>query len=148
MREVEHNNAHRARGGVTVRPHPNAQGREYVRGMAKPRPRTRTTVARNLRALMKREPGMSQRDLAEKAGVSQRAISSILSENVSCSVETLEAIARPFGLTAWELLIPSMADDLGLPASLAAIVESYVEADQAGREFLLRAADRERRKAS
>lgn len=52
--------------------------------------------------------GWSQRDLASKAGVSQKTISNLESptEGGSYTLPKLEAVARALGMGVWELLAP------------------------------------------
>jgi len=110
--------------------------------MAQPRPRTRETLARNLRVLMDRAE-WSQRDLAAQSKVSQRQISNILSMTTSCSVETAEALAKPFGLQGWHLVLPNLPVDLVQSTSIARLVSAYIAAQGPSRAFMDSLADRE-----
>ncbi len=50
--------------------------------------------------------------LGKKAGVGQSAIVRILSpEGVDARIETVEAIAKVYGLEAWQLLVAGMTPD-------------------------------------
>lgn len=103
--------------------------------MSKVRPKTRVSVARNLRALMELAH-LSQRDLESKSGVSQRQISNILSQSTSCSVETAEALARPFGLEGWHLLLPDLPASLVASPSIGKLVSAYLHASAATRQYM------------
>jgi len=110
--------------------------------MAKVRPRTRETLARNLTVLMDRF-GWTQRDLAALSGVSQRQISNILSQSTTCSIETADALAGAFKLNGWHLLMPNLPQDLAQAAGLRRLVEAYNGADAPTRDYLDSIADRE-----
>jgi len=110
--------------------------------MAKPRPRTRSTIARNLRALMAFH-GLKQRAMEVKTGVSQRQIGNILNGSTSCSVETADALAQPFGLTGWQLMVHNLPPELIESPNLGRLVQAYLDANDEGRELLDKMAHRE-----
>lgn len=103
--------------------------------MARERPATRETVARNLKALLRiRE--WSQAELARQAGLPTRTVNSVVNMEGACTVETAEKLAAPFGLHGWHLLIPDLPDDLVNSPSLSALVESYATLNHNSRELL------------
>lgn len=108
--------------------------------MARPRPPTRFTLSKNLAWLLERR-NWSQRDLAKRSGVSQRQISNILSNAVACSIETAEALAGAFGLTAWLLLNSDLPTSLLESAALRKLVHDWIAAKDIDRDYLNRAAD-------
>jgi transcriptional regulator with XRE-family HTH domain len=110
--------------------------------MAKPRPRTRTTLARNLAVLMEMH-GWSYRALAARCGVSPRQIGNILNEDSSCTTETADAIASAFGLEGWHLLLPDLPAELVDSPTIGRLVRAFIGADADGRELLVRMAQRE-----
>lgn len=77
----------------------------------------------------------SQRDLAGKSGVSQRQISNILQMTTTCSVETADALALPFGLEGWHLLLPRLPLDLVHSPSIGRLVKAYTEASDIVRAY-------------
>ena len=85
----------------------------------------------------------TQMELAAKSGVSQRMISHVLSQSTGCSTETAEALAKPFGLTGWHLLVPGLPDELLRSPSLSRLVDTYVQADEKGRSMIDMVAERE-----
>lgn len=109
---------------------------------AKQRPRTRGSIARNLRLLID-HAHWTQRDLETRSGVSQRQISNILTQTTSCSTETADALAKPFGLEGWHLLIPNLPLDLVHSPSIAKLVAAYIRAGQDTRDFIDSVAERE-----
>lgn len=117
---------------------------DYFPFMAVKRPRVRETLARNLRALM-RERDWSQADLAAKSGVSQRMISSILNQQHSCSTETADALARPFGLDGWELQMDMPVELLLKSPTLGELVLKLTAASAEARGWLNTFLDRDRK---
>jgi transcriptional regulator with XRE-family HTH domain len=121
-----------------------ARRTEYAFGMAikRHRPPTQSSVAKNLRALMD-SSGWNQSELARRSGVSQRHISDILSNRSNCTVPLANALATPFGLNGWHLLLPDLPTDLVASPAIARLVSAYINADADGREFMDAAAARE-----
>lgn len=99
------------------------------------RPSTRESLANNVRTLMTIR-GWTQVQLAEKSGISQTMISSILREQSSCSVETADAIAHAFGLTGWHLIMPGLSEDLLKSKAVQTLLESYIEASPEGKALI------------
>lgn len=71
-------------------------------------------VAANLRSWMdhakdRGEPAGSVKSLSRLSGVSRPAIDAMRSGSGGCGVDTLEAVAGVFGLTAWQMLVPKLA---------------------------------------
>jgi transcriptional regulator with XRE-family HTH domain len=106
------------------------------------RPHTRETLARNLRALMDMRE-WTQTEMARRSGVSQRMVSHVLSRSTGCSIETADALAKPFGLTGWHLLIPDLPDELLRSPSLQSLVDAFVHASDSGRAMISMVAERE-----
>lgn len=112
-----------------------ATQRLYRCYVAPKRPSTRETLAKNLRTLMTLRD-WKQPQLAEKSGVSQTMISSILAGRSGCSVETADALAHAFGLTGWHLLMPGLTEDLLKSKAVQKLLESYVDSTPEGRAFI------------
>lgn len=85
----------------------------------------------------------TQRDLERESGVSQRSISNILRQEQSPSVEVADALAKPFGLEGWHLILPNLPLDLVHSRSIANLVSAYTKGTDATRTFLDSIADRE-----
>lgn len=66
------------------------------------------TIVSNLIALKADRGINSDNALAKLAGLDQKSIWRILHKEQSPTIETLEKLARPFGLHAWQLLIPRL----------------------------------------
>lgn len=78
----------------------------------------------------------NQVELAKKSGVSQRMISSILSKESGCSVETADALAHAFGLNGWHLIMPGLTEDLLKSGAVQDLLDSYVNASPEGRALI------------
>lgn len=70
----------------------------------------RAVLAMNLKALMASKHGpRSQSELRRKSGVAQATIGRILSDGgENARIETVEKLARAYGLDGWQLMIPGM----------------------------------------
>lgn len=115
--------------------------------MAPQRPNTRMILAAKLKALME-ESGMTQRELASKSGVSQRQISNIVRGENSCSVEIAEALAKPFGLTGWQLIAPNIPAAHKYAPALNRLVSAYALASDDVRNYFDSIVDREKKLAT
>lgn len=87
--------------------------------------------------------GWTQVQLAEKSGVSQTMISSVLGQKSGCAVETADALALAFGLTGWHLLMPGLSVDLLKSKAVQRLLESYVNATPEGQALIDAMATRE-----
>jgi transcriptional regulator with XRE-family HTH domain len=79
---------------------------------------------------------MTQTQLAEKSGVSQRMISGILSSEHGCSVETAEALAGAFKLRGWHLIMRKLPPELLDSPALSNLMDSYINATPANRDLI------------
>lgn len=79
---------------------------------------------------------MTQTELAKQSGVSQTHIGGILRKESSCTIEMADALAAPFGLTGWQLIMPNLPDDLVGSQALQRFFDTYIGTDDAGREFM------------
>lgn len=69
----------------------------------------RETVSVNLQRLMEEHVELrTQSALARRAKVPQRTIGRIVNREVTASLDVLEALAKPFDLQPWQLLIPNI----------------------------------------
>lgn len=90
----------------------------------------------------------NQSELARQSGVSQRHISDIVRGLSECTDPVADALALPFGLKGWHLRLPNLKQDLVASPAIAKLVEAYISADPAGRQFLDAAAERELQRKS
>jgi transcriptional regulator with XRE-family HTH domain len=85
----------------------------------------------------------NQSELARRSGVSQRHISDIVNGRTECTAPVMNDLAAPFGLKGWHLMLPNLSKDLIASPAIGKLVEAYINADEAGREFLDAAGERE-----
>ncbi len=72
---------------------------------------SRTILAENLAKLMMLddpERKIAQKDMGKMAGCNQRTIGRILSKDMGATVDTLDGIAKAFGLHTWQLMTPDL----------------------------------------
>jgi transcriptional regulator with XRE-family HTH domain len=103
---------------------------------------TTEAVAKNLRRLMEMR-GLTQPQLAKKAGVAQRTISNILSASNEPGIEKINKIARVFGLQGWQLQMPNLPDDMLTDGRVTRVIDALTRATPEGREMIERLAERE-----
>jgi transcriptional regulator with XRE-family HTH domain len=122
-----------------------AKHNEYYFGMAskRHRPLIASSVSKNLRVLLDLTMDGNQSELARQSGVSQRHISDIINGRTECTYPIAAALAAPFGLIGWHLQLPDLPKDLVASPAIARLVAAYIDADDAGREFMDAAARRE-----
>ncbi len=69
----------------------------------------RTILADNLNALMKTRDGPhSENDLAAKSKVAQATIGRIRAKTSDAKIDTVDKLARAYGLEGWQLLVAGM----------------------------------------
>jgi transcriptional regulator with XRE-family HTH domain len=68
---------------------------------------SQAALAANVRRLMS-EHALTETALAKRAGLSQKLINNTLHSRSVSKLDTVEKLARPFGLKAWHLLIPDV----------------------------------------
>jgi transcriptional regulator with XRE-family HTH domain len=98
-------------------------------------------VSANVRRLMK-AMDWSEHDLARKSGVSQKAINNLLNKTTGYTITTAEKLAKPFGLTGWQLMIEKVPADAAFANTLTHLVVKFLTTDDQGRAFIRSAADR------
>lgn len=89
-------------------------------------------LAANVKSLLDTHSTINtQAKLAQKSGVGQSSISRILRADTQATAETIEAIAHAFGVTAAQLMSPSLGTTNVLPATVGSRqihLISYVQA--------------------
>jgi transcriptional regulator with XRE-family HTH domain len=101
-------------------------------------------LSRNLRLLIEHY-GISQKELEDKTGVSQRTISNVLRPGSVGSItsDTIEKIADYFQLEYYHLLIPNIPLEELLSKRIEKVVECYAQMPSEGRENVERIAENE-----
>lgn len=99
------------------------------------------TVSSNVRNLML-SLDWSEHDLAKKSGVSQKAINNLLNRTTGCTITTADKLARPFGLTGWQLMLEKLPTDAAFGSTMTQIMAKILATDDEGRKFILSVAER------
>ena len=107
------------------------------------RPHTTESIARNLRVLMKNHGYASEKALEKDSGVAQKTINNILNGVSSPTIETVEKLARPFGLTGWHLIMPNLPEALIDTPSMRNLFVSFIDSSAEGRSHIEQTAARE-----
>lgn len=104
------------------------------------------TIADNTSKL-KSHLSMSQKDIAKKAGLSQRTVSNALNPGSvdSLTMESIEKLAECFGIEPYQLLIPNLPIEELLSKRIQKVIECYSQANPDGRENIARIAENEMR---
>lgn len=105
-------------------------------GMAKQRPTPRENLVRNLSRLMQ-DAGDNTVSLAAKANIPQRTIYNILHSAQKVSLEQADALARAYGYTGWQIILPDLPTN---PQKLSQMMDGYLASDADTREILERIA--------
>ena len=109
----------------------------------------RAIVAENIRRLLRLGGSIglpsTQAELARRSGVAQTSISNWLDDSraVSPTIDKLEAVARVYGLEAWQLMMRGVTDDLALAGHLKKLVTVYPKIGPHAREYIERVAEAE-----
>jgi hypothetical protein len=96
---------------------------------------TRLVVADNLRDLLD-GCGWSEHQLARRARIAQKTINNVLNRRSACSIETLDALARPFGLAGWHLMIRDLPAAIADAPGKFTLVDDWLASDPDGRNLI------------
>lgn len=106
------------------------------------RPSPRESLAKNLKMLIE-VSGYTDALVAERAKVSPKTISNIKSSRHKTSLDTLDAIAKVFGLTCWHLIMPNLDRDMLKSPAISKLMDTYIHLNATGRANVDRVADME-----
>lgn len=95
----------------------------------------------NLRALMAARGWKSNRELAKASKVSDRMIGKVLNGESVPTTDTMDKLGAAFGVAAWQLMIPGVADLLGRDSRMEELFDAYLRADNEGRRVMENTAD-------
>jgi len=113
--------------------------------LKKGRPQTRKVLANNLRRLMV-DRNWTQAELAERAGIAQKTVSQVINEASAASIETAEALAKAFGLEAWQMLMPPVSTELEKAQEMATLIKQMRNSNDSDREVIVNLVERMTRK--
>lgn len=108
--------------------------------MTKKYPSPRHVLAENLKGLLK-QAGLSGPDLADKAKVDRKSVNNMLNARYDPRPDNVDAVAKVFGLTGWQLLRPGTGDQTVPAAQIETLIERFTEASPEERATILRVAE-------
>ncbi|MGB2832969.1 MAG: helix-turn-helix transcriptional regulator [Methylotenera sp.] len=103
---------------------------------------TSETLIINLNMLMNKT-GTKAAWIAEKSGVSKRMIEYILDGERKSSIEIAEKIANAYGISGWQLIMPSLPYDLAKTGQLDKLINNYFHCNQITRAYVNDVMERE-----
>ncbi len=106
------------------------------------RQKTAQVLIANVRALM-RANGMTVKALAAKSGVSERHIKYVFSGERTPTVDVADALAKPFGIKGWQLMMPNLPADIAKSGQLDQLIDRYAKSNEQGRDYIDRVAEKE-----
>ncbi len=81
----------------------------YLNGYAQTMSETRKILAGNVKKLMDNSPDLASQGKVHRRGkISQSTVDRILGAETSAQIDTVDKVARAFGVEAWQLLHPDM----------------------------------------
>jgi hypothetical protein len=96
--------------------------------MTKP---VRQVLAENVKALRERHPELGGlRPWSKRVGVGEATLVRILQASADVRLESVEAVARGFGVPAWMLLVEGL-DPANLPVALSSVERDFYRRLQA-----------------
>lgn len=108
--------------------------------MAKDRPPPRTTLAKNLEALMVKHE-MSGPAVAKAAGIDRKSVNNMRHARHNPDLDHVEAVARVFGLTAWQLIRTDLSKDIPAAKQIDWLIERFYAADEGQRATIMQVAE-------
>lgn len=108
------------------------------------KPTPSETLASNLEMLLDLVPEKKSVDwLARRSGVSKRMIQYLLKCERTATIDTIEALAKPFHLAGWQLLISGLRADLINDGRIPKLIENFANSSNEGRLVINRIAEQE-----
>jgi transcriptional regulator with XRE-family HTH domain len=100
----------------------------------------RVVLAANLKALMASK-GLNGPAVAKAAGIGRKSVNNMLNARHSPDLDNVEAVARVFGLTAWQLIRESHGADIPASAQVDALIGRFYDAGPEQRKTILGVAE-------
>lgn len=104
--------------------------------------KTSMTLINNLQMLMART-NTSPSWIAQKSGVSKRMIEYIISGERGASIEIADKIAEAYGISGWQLIMPSLPYDLAKSGKLQKLIENYDHCNTETKNYVYHVMERE-----
>lgn len=106
------------------------------RKLKKKRISPRETLAINL-AFLKQRFGYSDREIGKRAGISPKSVNNMYNERTDVQLESVDAVAKVFGLGLWHLLMPDLEVDYEDLADFENLREGWIASSDDGKKQIL-----------
>lgn len=100
----------------------------------------RQVLAANLKELL-RIHKITAPKVAAKAGVDPKSLNNMLHARYEPRLDLVEAVAKVFGLTGWQLIRRNLTKGMPQAVELEGLIEKYIEATPEERATILRVAE-------
>lgn len=100
------------------------------------------TLIANLKMLMVKT-NMTAKQISAKSGVSARMIDYILNGQRGATIETAEKLANVFGLTGWQIIMPSLPYDIAKSGALDQLIKDFSHCGDISQQYISSVAQRE-----
>src|SRR3546814_15653439 len=85
----------------------------------------------------------SERDLAQKSGVSQKTINNMLNERTQPGLDNVQMVAEAFNLNLMHLISDTLEQDMNGGGTIAELTKHFVDSTPEGTDAILALASRE-----
>lgn len=100
----------------------------------------RQVLAENLKALIDAH-NLSPPTVAQRAGIDPKSVNNMLHARFEPRLENVEAVAKVFGLTGWQLIRRNLAKGMPGIAEIEELIERYIAASPEQRETIMHVAE-------
>jgi transcriptional regulator with XRE-family HTH domain len=103
-------------------------------------PTPRQVLAANLKELLQIHE-LTAPTVAKRAGIDPKSMNNMLNARFEPRRENVDAVAKVFGLTGWQLIRKNLTKDMPKAAEIEKLIERYTEATPEQRETIMKVAD-------
>lgn len=103
-------------------------------------PSPRQVLAANLKELL-RIHKISAPTVAKKAGIDPKSVNNMINAKVEPRRENVDAVAKVFGYTGWQLIRRNITKDMPKATELEGLIEKYIDATPEERATILKVAE-------
>lgn len=115
---------------------------DNVNAMPRSKDSTSATLAAGLNYLMEKY-GYSEAEVARRSGVASKTVNNMRRARTKATIENADKVAKVFGLSGWQLILPGFPQELLGDKGLASTIKNYSESGPDGRDAIARIAERE-----
>lgn len=103
-------------------------------------PAPREILAKNLRVLIQRAK-LTPPKVAKEAHIDRKSVTNMLNAKHNPNLDHVEAVARVFGLTAWQLIRSNLEKDVAAAAQVDGLIHRFYDADAEQRRTIMQVAE-------